>query len=504
MSHEIERVPTGIDGFDTVSNGGLPEGRVTLVAGTAGSGKTIFATQFLLGGTRDDDNAEAGILVTFEDRPDAIRANVRSFGWDITGLEDDDRFAFIDGSPVVGEDEIFVGDYDLEGMIVRLKAAIERTGARRVSIDSINALFERFPDKNLLRGELFRIVQALKEMGVTTVITGERTEEYGDITRFGVEEFVADNVVILRNVLENERRRRTVEILKFRGGSHQNGEAPFTISRGKGIQVIPLASIELTQSSSSVRVTSGNDTLDEMCGGGFFRDSIVLVSGATGTGKTLTVTQFLSGGVKAGERCLLFAFEESRDQLVRNAGAWGMDYDEMIEAGQLKVINFYPHARSLEDHLVYTKEIIDEFKPNRVAVDSLTALERVGPVRGFREFVINLTASLKQREICGLFTATAPTLMGGSSVTEAHISTITDSIIMLRYVETFGSLRRALAVLKMRGSMHERAVREFTIDRDGMQIQEPFRGVTSILWGAPTFQEAPPASGEADDPPSLD
>lgn len=499
MSHEIVRVPTGIPGFDTVSHGGLPQGRVTLAAGTAGSGKTIFATQFLIGGILGEAH-EAGVMVTFEDRPEAIRANVRSFGWDIEALEDEGRFTFIDGSPVVGEDEVFVGDYDLEAMVVRLKAAIERTGARRVSIDSINALFERFPDKNLLRGELFRIVQALKELGVTTVITGERTDEYGDITRFGVEEFVADNVVILRNVLENERRRRTAEILKFRGGSHQNGEAPFTISRGKGIQVIPLSSIELTQSSSTVRVTSGNETLDEMCGGGFFRDSIVLVSGATGTGKTLTVTQFLAGGIAAGERCLLFAFEESRDQLVRNAGAWGMDFDEMIDEGRLKVVNYYPHARSLEDHLVYTKEIIEEFKPNRVAVDSLTALERVGPIRGFREFVINLTASLKQGEICGLFTATAPSLMGGSSVTEAHISTITDSIIMLRYVETFGTLRRALAVLKMRGSMHEHAVREFSIDEVGMHIEEPFKGVTSILWGAPSFQDAPYAAGDGGAP----
>jgi circadian clock protein KaiC len=322
------------------------------------------------------------------------------------------------------------------------------------------------------------------------VMTAERVEDYGRITKTGVEEFVADNVVILRHVLEAERRRRTVEVLKFRGGSHQNGEFPFTLGREQGVVVIPLAGIELTQSSSTKRVTSGNETLDQMCGGGFFRDSIVMVSGATGTGKTLTVTQFMAGGVRAGERCLLFAFEESRDQLFRNAAAWGVDFAQMERDGNLRVVAFYPHARSLEDHLLYTQRQIEEFQPNRVATDSLTALERVGPLRGFREFIIALAATLKQKEICGLVTATAPSLAGGPSVTESHISTLTDSIILLRYVETFGVLRRALAILKMRGSQHERNVREYTIDSRGMHIHQPFREVTGIMWGPMRYNDS--------------
>jgi circadian clock protein KaiC len=486
---EVEKVRTGIPGFDTVAAGGLPKGRVTLVAGTAGSGKTVFANQFLVEALLEDPQA-GGVFVTFEDSPEDIRTNMRSFGWDISAWEKEGRWAFVDASPRASEGMVVVGEYDLEALVARIRSAVKRVRARRVSIDSINALFAMFPDNVVLRGELFRIVTALKSIDVTTVMTAERIEDYGRITRFGIEEFVADNVVILRHVLEAERRRRTVEILKFRGGSHQNGEFPFTLGQDQGVVVIPLSGIELTQSSSTVRVTSGNEAVDQMCGGGFFRDSIVLVSGATGTGKTLTVTQFMAGGVRDGERCLLFAFEESRDQLFRNAAAWGVDFAKMERDGMLRVVAFYPHARSLEDHLLYTKRQIDDFRPNRVAADSLTALERVGPLRGFREFVISLAATLKQQEICGLFTATAPTLTGGPSITEAHISTLTDSIILLRYVETFGVLRRAMAILKMRGSQHERNVREYTIDGKGMHIHGPFSEVTGIMWGPPSFSDS--------------
>ncbi len=496
-SREIERVRTGIEGFDKIAAGGLPENRVTLIAGTAGSGKTILANQFLVRGLELSED-EGAVFVTFEDTPTDIRRNMAALGWEIDGWEEEGRWAFVDAAARPDLGTVVSGDYDLEGLAARIRNAVETVGATRVSIDSINALFAQLPDEVVLRAELFRIVSVLRELGVTAMLTAERNEDYGPITGYGIEEFVADNVVILRNVLHAERRRRTLEILKFRGGRHQNGEFPFTISTG-GIQVIPLAGIELTQSSSTKRITSGNEELDRMCGGGFFQDSIVLVSGATGTGKTLTATQFLAGGVERGEKCLLFAFEESRDQLFRNAAAWGIDFERMEREETLRVVNFYPHARSLEEHLVYANDQIEDFEPNRVAVDSLTALERTGPMRGFREFVLNVTATLKSKEIAGLFTATSPTLAGGPSVTEQHISTLTDSIILLRYVETYGVMRRALAVLKMRGSHHDRNVREVTIDERGMHIHGPFEEVAGIMWGTPTYSDSwwrPPETDE--------
>jgi circadian clock protein KaiC len=237
--------------------------------------------------------------------------------------------------------------------------------------------------------------------------------------------------------------------------------------------------------SSSVRISSGNHELDEMCGGGFFRDSVTLVSGATGTGKTLTVAQFLQGGAANGEKCLLLAFEESRDQLVRNATGWGFDFEQMERDGLLRVVCDYPDLSGLEDWLVTIQGIITEFAPRRMALDSLSALEHVGTLKSFREFVIGLTSFIKHREITGMFTATTGTLMGGDSITESNISTLTDSIILLRYVEMFGDVKRGLTVLKMRGSAHDKAIREFTIGKDGMHVGRAFGNVTGILSGSP-------------------
>ena len=480
---QIEKLPTGILGFDKIANGGLPKGRTTLIAGTSGSAKTVFATQFLVEGILNKAN-ESGVFVTFEESPNDIRRNMISMGWAIEEWEQNGKWLFVDASPQPDHNYDEVGDFDFAALLARIEYAVQKVDAKRIALDSLGAVFSHFTNAATVRRELFRVATAVKQFGVTALMTAERTSEYGEIARYNVEEFVADNVIILRNVLEDTKRRRTMEILKFRGTSHQKGEYPFSVISGEGIVVIALSALELKQRSSVVRITSGNAELDLMCGSGFFRDSIVLVSGATGTGKTMMTASFMAGGAKNGERCLIFAFEESREQLIRNATGWGIDFEQMEKDGNFKVVCEYPETGSLEDHFISMKAEIDSFKPNRLAVDSLSALERVSTNKSFREFLIGLTSYIKHQEIAGLFTSTAPTLTGGTSVTEEHISTLTDSIILLRYVEMGGEIRRGLTVLKMRGSMHEKNIREFNIvDGEGMCIGQPFRHVGGILTG---------------------
>jgi len=481
----IEKIETGIKGFDMISEGGLPKGRTTLIAGTSGSGKTIFAVQFLSEGIIKKD--EPGVFVTFEESPEDIRKNVISLGWDVAKWEQEGKWAFVDASPVVGEDHIIAGEYDLGALLARIEYAVERVGATRISMDSLGSIFARFSDAGLVRNEIFKIAGIVKQMGVTTIITAERTEEYGDVARFGIEQFVADNVIILRNALEAEKRRRTMEILKFRGTGHQKGEYPFTVTKDTGIVAIPLSGFYMKQHSSTIRISSGNPELDKMCGGGFFRDSIILVSGPTGCGKTMLSAGFAADAARNGDRALILAFEEGREQLFRNAAGWGIDFEQMENDNILKVVCRYPEADILEDHLILIKSIIRDFHPHRVVVDSLSALERVSTVKGFREFVIALTSFIKQQQVAGLFTSTTGEFMGGTSVTEAHISTITDTIILLRYVEMFGEVRRGITAIKMLGSMHEKDIREFYIDGKGMHIGKPFSNVTGILSGHLVF-----------------
>lgn len=479
----VSKLATGIPGFDLISDGGLPKHRTTLVSGTAGSAKTVFAAQFLAAGIREAN--ESGVFVTFEEPADDLRANLRSFGWDVEAWEREGRWAFVDASPRLDQEDVTSGSYDFGGLSARIGHAIERVKASRVSLDSLGAVFSQFADAATVRRELQRMSWSLKNYEVTAVMTAERTEEYGDIARFGVEEFVADNVIVLRNVLEAEKRRRTIEILKYRGTVHQKGEYPFAVMPNSGIVVIPLSAINLEQRSTDRRISSGDTELDAMCGGGLFQDSVVLVSGATGTGKTLLATEFLGRGAQRGERSLLLAFEESRDQLFRNAAGWGLDFAALEKQGVLRVECAYPETAGPEDHLIRMKDIITSFQPTRVAVDSLSALERVSTARGFREMIVTLTSFLKQHEIAAMLTAATPSLLGGESATESHISTITDTIVLLRYVEMFGEMRRGITVLKMRGSKHDKDIREFTIDQEGMHIGRPFRNVTGILSGNP-------------------
>jgi circadian clock protein KaiC len=478
----VHKIRTMIEGFDDISHGGLPAGRTTLVSGTSGTGKTLFAVQFLYQGITHFD--EPGIFVTFEESPVDIIKNAQSFGWNLQKLVDEGKLFILDASPDPEGQEV-IGNFDLSALIERIQYAIRKYRARRVSIDSVTAVFQQYDAASVVRREIFRLVARLKQVGATTIMTTERVEEYGPVARFGVEEFVSDNVIIVRNVLEGERRRRTLEILKLRGTTHMKGEYPFTIT-DQGISIFPLGAMRLTQRSSNLRVSSGVRTLDEMCGGGFFKDSIILATGATGTGKTLLVSKFLQEACKAGERSILFAYEESRAQLSRNAYSWGIDFEELERKGLLKIICAYPESAGLEDHLQIIKSEIADFKPARIAIDSLSALARGVSNNAFRQFVIGVTGFAKQEEITGFFTNTTDQFMGSHSITDSHISTITDTILLLQYVEIRGEMSRAINVFKMRGSWHDKGIREYIISDKGPEIKDSFRNFERIISGSPT------------------
>lgn len=478
----VKKIRTLIEGFDDISHSGLPVGRSTLVSGTSGTGKTLLAVQFIYNGITHFQ--EPGVFVTFEESPSDIITNAQSFNWDLQQLIDEGKLFILDASPDP-EGQDIVGNFDLSALIERLQYAIRKYKAKRVSIDSVTAVFQQYDAASVVRREIFRLVARLKQVGVTTIMTTEREGEYGAVARFGVEEFVSDNVVIVRNVLEGERRRRTIEILKLRGTTHMKGEYPFTITND-GINIFPLGAMRLTQRSSNVRVSSGVKTLDEMCGGGFFKDSIILATGATGTGKTLLVSKFLQNGCTQGDRVILFAYEESRAQLFRNASSWGIDFEDLEGKGLLKLLCAYPESMGLEDHLQMIKSEITEFKPSRIAIDSLSALARGVSNNAFRQFVIGVTGYAKQEEITGFFTNTTDQFMGSHSITDSHISTITDTILMLQYVEIRGEMSRAINVFKMRGSWHDKGIREYTISAQGAEIKDSFRNYEGIISGSPS------------------
>jgi circadian clock protein KaiC len=466
---EVTRVPSGIEGLDAVTGGGLPRDRVTLVSGTAGSGKTLLAVQFLAEGIQR--HGDPGVFVSFEERPDAIARNFRSFGWDVEGWQGDGSWTFVDASPDLEDEPVITGEYDLSSLVMRVRHAVQSSGARRVAIDSTGSLIDQLGNLQIARRALLQIAATLGRLGVTTVMTAERPDDFGPISRFGFEEFVADNVVVLRNALDDEKRRRTVEVLKLRGGAHLKGEHLFTIRSGRGMVVLPQEVLNFGYASSRERLPSGIAELDAMCHGGFLARSLVLASGPTGVGKSLLASQFVAGA-SGGERALLFSFEESHAQLLRNAAAWGIDLERLEADGHVRIVAQAPEAASLEDHLLHLKSEMADFRPDRIAIDSLSALHRVATAKSFREYLLGLSFHIKASALLGLMTATSGDALGADLSGGLHMSTVADAIIIMQYVADHGRVGRAINVLKVRGSDHDKDIRRFTIDDSGMQIGE--------------------------------
>lgn len=478
----LERLPTGISGFDQVALGGLPKGRATLIAGTTGSGKTLFAVEFLAQGILHA--GEPGVFVTFEETPEDIRRNFTLLGFPIRQWEDEGKWTFVDVSADIAQEEPVIGTYDFGALEARIGHAADRIDAVRVSVDSLDAVFIRFADYPIIRNEIMRIVNVLEECGTTSVITAERPTEYGSVSRHGVEEFVVDNVIILRNVLADERRRRTIEIVKFRGAAHRTGEWLFTIDPREGLVVIPLAFlVPPFAPASRVRVSSGLTELDEMCGGGFFKDAITLLTGPSGVGKTLLSLKFIAAAAAAGERCLAFTFDETREQVKRNAAGWGMDIDALETSGLLHLVADYPEVASLEDHFIRLRRAVEEYKPDRLVIDTISALERIVSPRALLDFIIALSAVVRQRGITTLLTS-APSGQFTPQRTPhiaSEIASLTDVAITLRFFEHGGQVHRAIVVTQTRGSVHDPTIRLATVDADGMHIGERLSTRIGIL-----------------------
>jgi circadian clock protein KaiC len=477
----VRKIATGIPGFDHVAMGGLPARRATVVAGQSGSAKTLFAAQFLAEGIR---TRQPGVFVTLEEPADDVRANMRTLGWDVDAWETAGDWRFVDASPLVTKEN---PRYDVETLAAQIGHAVDATGAERLAVDSLTAVLSLQSDAVVARQTLRALVASLRGMGLTVVFTLETPGDPGGaLSRYGVEEFVADNVVLLRNVREGVFRRRAIEVLKMRGAMHHKGETPFTIVPGRGLVVLPVtAPLRGPGAMSAERLSTGSAGLDDLTHGGLFASSSTLITGPTGTGKTLLATQFAGAGASQGEKVLMVAYEESREQVLRNGAAFGYDFADLESRGLLTIVTHYPEVASIDDHFVEIRGLVETLQPQRLVVDSLSALERLGSEQSFRGFVIGLTSFIKTSGMASFLTASSTQLFGATAVTQSHISGLIDTILVLRHVETASALRRGILVLRMRGSSHENQIRELSFGPDGVVVGEPFVGLGGVLSGQP-------------------
>jgi circadian clock protein KaiC len=479
---------TGITGFDTFSRGGIPKGRTTLVSGTTGSGKTIFGCAFVYNGIAEFN--ESGVFVTFEETPEEIMRNMEGFGWNLAEQIKNNKLAFVDISKKENIENVEAGAYNMDALIARIKYAIKKINAKRVTIDSISTIFEKFQSKSAVREGLHQLAADLKKMGITTVLTSERQEERSGAPSVGPVDFVSDNVIILHSFIDAGLRNRTAEILKFRGTDYDSTETQLVIDED-GIRVFPNPEIELTRGSSNEKIGTGIEGLDKLTYGGVYKKSTTLVTGASGVGKTITAMSFALQGAKSGEKVIYVALEESKDQLIRNADSFGWNIKKYIDNGTFNILSNIPEGKPIEEHYKTIEDAVKKIKPKRFVIDSLSGLERNYSKEKFRGFTIALNNFLKNEGITSLMTNTTSSLLEVSTITETHLSTATDNIFILKYVELDGKMKRVLSVLKARGSDHDKDLREFIITKTGIIIGEAFENIRGLLSASATHISSP-------------
>jgi circadian clock protein KaiC len=474
----LPKAPTGIGGLDEITRGGLPRGRPTLVCGGPGSGKTLLALSFLVNGALHFD--ETGVLMTFEETEEEIALDVASLGFDLPMLIEAQKLV-VDYVRVERSEIEETGEYDLEGLFIRLEHAIQTVGAKRVVLDTVESLFAGLKNDTILRSELRRLFRWLKDRGVTTLVTGERGE--GQLTRQGLEEYVSDAVILLDHRVHDQVSTRRLRVVKYRGSHHGTNEYPFLISTD-GLSVLPVSSLALQHNASLERVSSGVARLDGMLGGkGYYRGSTVLISGTAGTGKTSLAAQFLDAACRRGERCLCFLFEESPQQLLRNMRSIGLDLERWMTAGLLRFHADRPSRYGLETHLLTMHEAIADFGPAVTVIDPVTNLMAVGTYADVQAMLTRLIDHLKTENITAVLTSLVPGL-AAIERTETVISSLMDTWIVLAN-DRFGDRhRRAISVLKSRGMAHSNELCEFVMTDHGLVLLNAADATTATAEGA--------------------
>ena len=477
----MTKVKTGVPGFDTLTFGGLPVGRSTLVAVRSGTGKTIFGLQTAAHFAR---HGLKTIIVGIEETAEDLLATGDALGFNLSGLFADGRVHVAEMMRPLEEPTVVSGDYDLFGLVHRIEHLVQKTGARAIVLDSATALFSPRPPQDLLRNHFFQLVHCFRRLGLTAIILAEAPSDYAQLTTLGVEDYVCDMVVVMRLAMDGERRRRSIEINKYRRSPHYKGEFPCTITT-KGLAIFPLDAPDRPDSEQIERYSSGVTGLDEMTHGGFLRNSIMLVRGPTGSGKTMLAGVFARAGAMRGERVVYYGFEEPRPTLIRNFDEVRLGIGELVRAGNFKLVCRYPEATSLEDLLVDLRLGLEEFQPSLVVMDSISSIEHASSEKGFRQFMIGVASILRGHGRSALLTQT---VLAGASAdhTAPYLSTIADAILTLDYTPSAYDMNRTMRVIKMRGSAHATHPYRLQIGAGGLQIER---------WSAAAHQ----ASAEAEE-----
>jgi circadian clock protein KaiC len=474
----LPKTPTGIDGVDEITMGGLPSGRSTLVCGSAGCGKTLFSLEFIVRGAQEFN--EPGVFVAFEEKPSELAANVSSLGFDLNKLQKEKKvridYIHIDRSEIEE-----TGEYNLEGLFIRLNNAIDSIGAKRVVLDTLENLFSGLSNEIILRAELRRLFQWLKDKGVTSIITGERGEK--TLTRQGLEEYVSDCVILLDHRVINQISTRRIRIVKYRGSLHGTNEYPFLIDED-GLSVLPVTSMKLNKRVLTDKVSTGIPALDKMMAGeGIYRGSSILVSGTAGTGKTSIASTFIDAACSRKEKCMYFAFEESPQQIIRNMRSIGIDLEKHIDKGLLEFCALRPTLYGLEMHLVAIHKAIRKFRPKVVVLDPITNLITVGSVSDVKSMLVRLIDYLQEEQITVMFTALSLNNIVNEQ-TDEGVSSLVDTWLLIRDIESNGERNRGIYIMKSRGIKHSNQVREFVITDHGLDLIDVYIGPDGILTGS--------------------